>query len=529
MDYAADVVHDSISKTLEQMQDSRDAEYVKYGDYYDGRPALIEKYFTRRHRETPERFADRPKKSWPFCRLISNTHAEALASGIKITLEDERAAEVWEIIAAHNDMPAFLQHVASISSVYGAAGVKPFLYDDGTKEKAIEFEAYPPDTAKFVYERNSAGRSVKRFRAVGISTGYSMENGDVLPAHLDPERAAKMQHKNRVEYITDKEWIVLLDEKPAPIGPFGEVWQPAEDGSNPFGMVMMALFNALETHEDFLGYSDLHHAIYDVQNINELWSDLVYMHRLYVPLLVLKSDNPDDRKAFKTGLGIGMNIGTGDDVKYAFGGVNFEAALTPIKVALEIMYSNAKVPAAAVGMGHLFRDQKASGVAKEYEYKPVISHATAKQPSFARGCKQMVRQGLTMASTAIPFGQGKGLDVDTEITVEYTGEIVPTSKADELERLGKEVLNGVTATYTAMIDYHGWSPARAQQEVDLKAAEMKAHLVDIGMKHIVDIVQDRQELTVTEAQKTEAAEVLFGATEPMEADVLADDKEVVNG
>ena len=92
-----------------------------------------------------------------------------------------------------------------------------------------------------------------------------------------------------------------------------------------------------------------------------------------------------------------------------------------------------------------------------------------------------------------------------------------------------EVLNGVTATYTAMIDYHGWSPARAQQEVDLKAAEMKAHLVDIGMKHIVDIVQDRQELTVTEAQKTEAAEVLFGATEPMEADVLADDKEVVNG
>jgi hypothetical protein len=287
MTYAPDVVHGSIKNTLDQIAEGREGEYKKYSDYYDGTPDCVCKpessragYFVRRHFETEERFKDRPKISIPIAPLIVDTHAEALAGGVTIKIDDEATAETWEAIAEHNQMSAFLRdEVATISGLYGASGVKPLIFDDNTKEKKIEFENYGPDACKFVYEEHSSGRSVKRYQAVGIHTGYSYANTKVMPLHLDYELAKKFDFRNRREVITKDTWGVWLDDTNYPISPLGEQWQPAEDGSNPYGEVMVSLFNALGSIEDFLGKSDLHNSIYDIQVINELFSDIYYAHR----------------------------------------------------------------------------------------------------------------------------------------------------------------------------------------------------------------------------------------------------------
>lgn len=516
----ADVVHKSITDTLLELEIGKDEEYKRYADYYDGRPGIIEPYFKRRHRETAERFADRPKLSWPICRLIADTHAEALASGLSISIEGDKEAEIWDAIAKHNQIGAFLLKVSQIVSVYGSCVVKPLIYDDGTPQKIIEFEAYPPDTAKLIYERNSMGRSVKRFHGAAIVSGFSLENATVVPWAVDEFTRQRLKVSQRVEYITKDRWITYLDEKITPVSPWGEVWMPTENGINPYGVQMVTLFNGLETHEDFLGASDLHLATYDVQELNDLWSNLVYMHRMYVPVWVLKSDNPDTRKTFKSGIGAGVGIAKDESFQYEFGGVNFAAAMEPIKVALEILYSNAKVPAAAVGLGHLFRDQKASGVAKEYEYKSVIAHANAKQPPFKRAVKDMVKKALTIAAASPPFGQGQRIDPNAEVTVDFKAEIVPSSKAEELERISKEIMASMKSIYTGMIEYYGWGPERAAREIDLIAAEQKQQLVDIGFKDIVDIVQARQELTLSAADRKQAEEELFGSSPGFESDKL---------
>jgi len=88
------------------------------------------------------------------------------------------------------------------------------------------------------------------------------------------------------------------------------------------------------------------------------------------------------------------------------------------------------------------------------------------------------------------------------------------------------VLNGFTSVYQAMIDYHEWSPARAAQEMDLIAAENKRHLVeDLGMKDLVDIVNDRQKLSITTEQRSEAEKVLFSAMPVLGSDQAAQDDE----
>jgi hypothetical protein len=125
------------------------------------------------------------------------------------------------------------------------------------------------------------------------------------------------------------------------------------------------------------------------------------------------------------------------------------------------------------------------------------------------------------------LGQGvKELNPDTDITVEYTGDIIPTSQAEELEKITKETLGGLRAMFSAMKEYHGWSDERAALEMDLIKAESRRSLVDnLGFKDLVDIVMERQALEMTTAEKAEAEEILFDAGGPMPADENTEDDE----
>lgn len=213
---ATDLVHTSLTDTLSDLDFNKNQEYKRYADYYDGRPEVIEPYFKKRHRETAERFADRPKLSWPVCRPIADAHAEALAKEVKIEIDDEYTQEWWNEVSEHNNASAFLSIVSQIVSVYGCGGVKPLVWDDGTADNQIEFEAFPPDTMKFIYDRNSQGRSVKRFIAAGLITGYSVANGTVFNWPTGEAERRKYEVKERAEYISPARWLVWLDGKITP-------------------------------------------------------------------------------------------------------------------------------------------------------------------------------------------------------------------------------------------------------------------------------------------------------------------------
>jgi hypothetical protein len=498
-----------------QLESDRQEEYKRYGDFYDGRPKIIEEYFQKRHFETQERFADRPKLSWPLCRPIADGHAEALAKGIQVSIAHDKTQETWDEISRHNNMAAFWKQISSIISVYGACGVKPMVVDNKTTQKAIEFDALPPDTMFFIYERGTGGRSVKRFIGVAIITGYSLENGTILPWPVMAEIAETFRVQQRVEFISADRWIVWLDNQITPIGPHGDIWMPdPENGENPFPEIMATLYNGLETYEDLLGASDIRQGVYDVQTVNEIWSDLIYMFRMYVPLLFLKSDNPESRKTFKAGVGIGFAINSDEDLGFAQGQVDWTGVMLPLKIALELTYSNSKMPAVAVGLGHVFGDASVvTGVGKEFEWKPTVANAKAKREPFTRGVKDHVRKALMIAEHPPPIGQGiTGLDLDAEISVEYADDIIPTSMLEELEKVTKLRVAELISGFEAMKRFHKWDDARAAREMDLIKAESRSSLTQLGFDKILEVVMEQQGVSVTEAEKAEAKETLLGAS-----------------
>lgn len=542
-DASYDVIHKTINELYTGREEKSVSEYQRYRDYYDARPIVLNNttYFPRRHRETSERYEDRPRHSWPLARTIADVHAEALVPepiDIEILADDAGKTQLtWNDIDINNSFSgAYVKKLSTYVSVFGSVFVKNYLYDDGTPEKSLEFEAYPPDICQPIYEANAEGRSVKRMLGCVITTGYSLETGMVVDWPQTAEAIEALNIKKRVEFITPKQWIVFLDGKPTPVSPQGVRWMPRNDGKNPWG-IMPALVNGMETHESFLGQSDIRQTVYDTQIVNEVFSDIIYTMHLCVPVPVLESNNDDAHGEFKMGLGAGFGLYVGDRFYWANPNINFQQLLEPLRVCLELTYSNGNVPSAAVGLGHLFKHQMISGVAKEYEYKPTIERAKAKRPSFSRGIEECVRNALTIAwdsqkvirmddegdQGVSQIGQGKPVAEDYLINIEYPGDIVPSSKLDELDRYTKEAIAGLRSTFGAMMQYHGWDEERAAKEMDHIAAEQKRHLVEIGYKDIVDIIDKRQSASITVEEEKEAEEALFSASGgTMEADQRAE-------
>lgn len=513
-------IYDRFATDLEDYEKTME----KYADYRDGRTSVVadsgKGYFTQRKMETDERFADRPKISIPLGRLIVDVHNEALTSGVRFELEDEKTAEAWEGVDQHNNMSAYYMKLGATLGTYGYTLVRPVLYDDGTKDKTLEFDSSTPLESRLVYESTGAGRSVPRYEAVITHTGYNIENGDLMPWPVRPENAGEFKH--RVELVTKDRWIVWLDNSITPESPFGEIWMPdPEKGLNPLGRIPTALINGLETEESMLGISDLHTGVDDIQVVNEIWSDVVYMHRLYVPIGVFETDESMP-EILKKGIGTIVKVPIGGSYGYANPGINFASVLEPMSVALELALANSKTPAMSVGLGHIFGSQArsvdtATGVAKAMEWKATVRHAKLKRGSFERGCHQLIRNTLHLMKAPRPYGQAKAVDPETKITTHWPDSIVPTSAAEELEMNARMVLAGMKSLYQAMIDQNGWDDDRAQRELDMIAVEKRNLYAEMGARNVIEAVMARHagNVRLTPEQK----ERIFGKQEPLKSDM----------
>jgi hypothetical protein len=535
---APSLVHKSILDLYAQDADAWEKELERYADYRDGRSSVVgdtsKGYFKKRAMETDERFADRPKASVPLCRTIVDVHAEALAKNVSVDLESEvrgdKTAELWRAVDEHNDMGAYWLKLAGTLGTFGHAIARPVLHNDGTPQKALEFDSFSPLQARLIFESNTAGRSVPHFQGVTLFCGYSLENGDTLPWPVREELADQLDVKMRVEYISADRWFVWLDGKVTPESPHGDVWMPdPEGGTNPYGFIPATLFNGLETEEQRLGISDIHQSVYDVQCVSEIWSDTLYMHRMYVPIAVTKSD-AESLEFMASGIGKGIQIRPDEDFSFAHPGLDFRNVLEPMSIAVELALANAKTPAMSVGLGHMFGSaartvNTPSGVAKAMEWKSTERHAMLKRGPFTRGVKDLVHKSLAIMGADPPYGQGLKVNPNAKITVDYPGNIVPTSQAEELERIRGELLAGVVSHYQAIVDYRGWDKDRAARELDQMAAESRAALVEMGMKHIVDAVIERQGADIDAAVLERDKEKLFGGMSALASDETANKEE----
>jgi len=400
-------------------------------------------------------------------------------------------------------------------------------------EAVLEFDSYTPLEAKLVYESGGAGRSVSHFYGVAIMTAYSIENGAEFPWPVSDAIARDMRIQQRMEFISKDRWMVWLDNVLTQVSPFGDVWMPSDDGTNPYGFNPAVLINGLETDEDVLGQSDIHHSIYDAQDVNEIWSDVIYAQRMYVPVHVLKTKNPNIQAQFTGGIGAGLAIDQDDSFEIVTAeGLSFQDMMVPLLTQLELTLANAHLPGVALGLDRVYArggggGDVASGKAKELDWGPVVAHAEAKRKPFSRGIRQLVRSALRMASfdrailvggVSKRLGLAKGnINPDARPTIEYSDEIIPLSKAEELDRLVNEVLNGMRSVGSAMKVYNDWTDERVAQEMDTIRAEKKLSFVDLPYDQIAEAIAGRQGQPVDKA----ASEKLFEPMPGFQSDKLS--------
>jgi len=526
-------LYDACRANWPERPDELEKEWTRYEDYYDGRPVRLknETYFPRQLRETSARYADRPKLIIPLCRAIVDLHAGALVGDcVKTTVAHAGTQKIWNEIDAWNNANAFAKMVSNVQSVYGSGVVVARKWDDGSDNKQIEFEVYPPNRARPLYDSGAAGRSVRHIYGVQIRSLYDTRTGQ-LSAYSRKSIGEKVMSmlgagtlQERIEFISEKRWVVWLDGNLAPKEPkTGSRWMPRDDGSNPFGKGAV-LFNNLETHEGVLGQSDIRVACYDNENLNHLFSDIIYATRMYVPILAMFTDNEDTQIAFKAGIGAGIGLNRGDDMKFVSPpDALIEKMLEPFRVQLELLYSNAKAPGVAVGLGHLFGGEaNVSGRSKELEYRPTVKYAEQRFPAFQRAWTEMVRLGLTVAKAEKPFGQAKPANVDAPISVSIDGEIVPTTMQERIETEGKAVLYGMRSLLDAVKNVYRYDDEKAAESLDLIYGEMRRRLLGLPYKRLMEAIAEQQEVKIT-PEETEADVATIFSPAPIAAADAADE------
>jgi len=513
--------------------DELEKEWCRYEDYYDGRPERLrnETYFPRLKREHASRYDDRPKLTIPLCRAIADLHAGALVRDqLHTTIDDVGAQKVWDEIEQHNNMNAHARKITTVMSVYGCAVNVPRKWDDGSPDKQIEWEVYTPNRARPIYDSGSAGASVVHLRGVQIRTLYNTVTGQIVQYSRQGilERVRNSlgigQWLERIEFISDTHWVVWLDGKVSPTSPDGKArWMPRDDGTNPFGKGAV-LFNNLETHEGVLGQSNIRSANHDNETLNHLWSDTVYAARIYAPILVLQSDDEVVQTQFRGGIGSGMSLGRNDSLEFATPPSGLiKEMLEPVRIQLELLYSNSKSPAIAMGMGHMFEQTDVSGRAKEIEYRPTVKHAEACFPAFSRAWTETVRFGLTIAGGERPFGQAKSVKVDADVTVLPDGEIVPTTAIERIETERAAVFAGFRSLFEAMKNIHRYTDDQASTELDRIAAETRRKMTGTPYERLNKALFEMRKIKITPEQTTEDVEALFGPPMMVAADAADED------
>ena len=457
----------SLERARRQDDDARQDLYQRLSDHYHDTLAS-ETYFPKGYAESQERYDKRPKESLGLCPSALEVLAGAtVGDGVEVTIEHGGSNSTYQEIATSNDLHG--AHSLTLSTMAGAFGwcVDRIVPTEiPVSPDLVEFEAVNPGTFIPFYNEAALGRSKKVLRGVTFVTVYDMEAGAILPRDT---RTDQPNRDIRTEIITDEIWHVYLGTTLTPVDPMtGDRWMPTDDGDNPFGVVpVVPLWNVNQLGA-FEGKSDIDPAYKRAEQVNRNYSQILYNIDHYFPTLVLPGEAGVDSPITRgIGRGIAADKDFADGVHYITPTFDVNVLLDPLKVQLNLFFSQAHTPASSHGLGAVFGEAKAaeSGRAKFYEFNRLAGYVKKKRKNFEKHVKDKYRALAQMSAS--PMWRGAKLQEDAGVAVEWASPIVPVSDEEALETIIAEMQAGLLTHLEADMKRRGIeNPDEAQKIVD---------------------------------------------------------------
>jgi hypothetical protein len=452
---AEQLVLQSLLDVKYQNEDARQKFYQRLSDHYhadlDG-----DLYFPKREYETKERYASRPRRVFSLgLSAIDVLTGSMLGDGVTVSIDDPNSNAAYQEIAERNHLHgAHALAIAEQASTYGwtinriVSNVSPAVHLD-----QIEFEVVEPRFFKVHYNSTAIGRSVKRINGVSFISIYDPSDGMMLPPDTKLKTGERAVY--RVEVLTPATWMVYLDGIPTPRDPItDELWIPAEDGKNPFGLVPATCCWNVHQMGAFEGRSDIDPGYRVAEDINRAYSALIDNIDRYHPTLTVPGNPGEIGSSIIQGLGIALEYdrdGTPPD--YIIPATVIDTLMAPLKLQLNLFFSSVHTPASSHGLGGIFGDARAaeSGKAKFYEANRLQRHVIQKRTNFEMFLKDQYRnlaQGMTTAGIST-------LKPDAVISVGWESDIVPISAEELRDRIYAEMKEGVRSHLEAVMTIRG--------------------------------------------------------------------------
>jgi len=470
-DSGSQLVEQSLEMAKRAASDERQAFYDRMDDHYN-LDLTGQIYFPQYYMETAARYEKRPKRALPLGSSAVDVLAGAMiGDGVQVTIGDaekhKAENEAWQEIAAANDLGGeFAMGLATQAGLFGwtAERVIP-----GAE---IEFERVDPRHWEPIYNGSAMGRSKRRLSGINFVSVYDADSGQILPRDTSIGQGSKFK---RVEVISPTEWWVFLDGKPAPVDPAGAVdsdgdpirWMPTDDGANPYGVIPVSILWNVPKPSAFEGRSDLDPGYHLAEEINRVYSQMLYNLQMFFPTLTIPKDGQG---------AAGLDAGVGMSLEYPVEGqapswivtpLDVEVFLKPLRNLLTLFFSSVHTPASAHGLGSVFGEAKSaeSGRAKFYEFNRLQQHVLRKRASYERFCAERWRNLAAVLRAPKPFGQAKKLAADAPVSVEWMSEIVPVSADETLDTMLKKMEKGLLSQVEGILADRGWPDDDAHREL----------------------------------------------------------------
>ena len=462
------LVEMSLEQWKRNSDDAQQEFYQRMADHAEGGDALAaDKYFPQAFAESDARYAKRAKEALPIgASALEVLTSHMMGDGVQVTIgEDESPSNsIYTEIAEENDLDG--EHAVWLASQAGTFGwtmdvIRPSETPISRPDQ-IEFEAVDPRGFRASYNTARIGGTKRTVGGVSFCTLYDYDEGSILPA--DTPIGATGSKAQRVEIITPDVWAVYLDGTMTPLDPVtGAMWQPADDGSNPFGVVVAVPLWNIPQVGAMEGKADLDPSYTVAEQINRNYSRLLDNIDHYFPTLTYQSDT---ESSLAKGIGLALQYDTDSQAPgYITPMFDVNVLLEPYRMQLNLFFSLAHTPASSHGLGAVFGEAKAaeSGRAKFYEFSRLERHIAKKRTSYER----FIRTRWRTLADFINNGTSMSVDRDASVQIEWASSIVPVSEEERVDTIIKEMEAGLLSRLDAVMRHRRIDdPEEAQKIVD---------------------------------------------------------------
>lgn len=478
----------------QRQQDQKEQEKLqRLADHYEVEPLTGAQYFPQYYRESNDRYKKRPKAVLPLANATVDVLADAtVGNGAQVVIGDPDSKEnkFYQEIQKHNDLDGYnALAMGQIAGVFGWGMERVLLLDN----QKIEFERVDPLYFKVIHDHGAIGRTVKRPMGVTFSTFYDPDSGTAIPRDTVVGASDKSV---RVEVITPDQWLVYLNNELTPVDPVDpdKRWMPRDDGKNPYGLIPSTILWNMHHIRQFAGRSDIDPGFGMAEEINRVYSQMIYNLRMLFPTLTIPKAGTE-ASPLEMGIGIALRYSLdGQPPNWIIPPFDVSAFMDPLKAMLTLFFSMVHTPASAHGLGTIFGQQTyESGKAKFYEMGSLARHVTKKRTNFTTFIEQRWANLATVANAPAPYGLNAGLDVTAPVNVEFPTDVVPVSDQEFMDEIVGKMKAQLVSHIEAILLSRDWEDTPENREkAQAVINEVGAAATAVQPKSAVDQLLEEQ-------------------------------------